>query len=198
MITVGVTARSGRRMGRVIALLCSLAPAALCAAPGGGAATSPQTVSPQTASPQAAQAAADSPGPRACAPGLVELRAASGPVRYRVELADTPDSRARGLMFRTELAADSGMLFLFDPPRPVAFWMRNTPLPLDLIFIDIAGVVRNVTRDAVPYSESLMPSGGVVRAVLEVNAGQARANGLVEGVAVRHPAFGPDAVWPCP
>lgn len=136
--------------------------------------------------------------PRVCAAEAVDLRGPAGASRFKVEIADTYESRARGLMHRETMPRDSGMLFLFDPPRPVAFWMRNTILPLDLVFIGPEGKVIRVTRDAVPFSEALMPSGGVVRAVLEVNAGEAARFGITEGDEVRHPAFGKDAAWPCP
>lgn len=134
----------------------------------------------------------------ACRDDVVDLRAAGGArARFTVEIADTPESRARGLMFREDLPESHGMLFLFDPPESVAFWMRNTPLPLDLIFVRADGVVRRVTADAVPFSEATMPSGGPVRAVLEVNAGLAARFGIGEGAEMRHPAFGEDAAWPC-
>lgn len=90
------------------------------------------------------------------------------------------------------------MLFLFDPPRPVSFWMRNTPLPLDLLFIDATGTVRRITAEAVPFAETLLPSGGEVRAVLEINGGAAAAAGIAPGDVLRHPAFDPvRAAWPC-
>jgi len=128
----------------------------------------------------------------------VDLRGDGGQSRFTVEIADTPETRARGLMFREELATSAGMLFLFDPPRDVAFWMRNTPLPLDLIFVDERGEVIRVSADAVPFSDDRIPSGGVVRAVLEVNAGLAARFGIAEGDQMRHPAFaGADPLWPC-
>lgn len=133
-----------------------------------------------------------------CDPRAVDLRGFGGAARFRVEIADTYESRARGLMHREHMERDSGMLFLFEPPRPVAFWMRNTILPLDLIFVDAVGKVIRVTENAVPFSEALMPSGGPVRAVLEVNAGEAARFGVAQGTELRHPGFGPGAAWPCP
>lgn len=100
-------------------------------------------------------------------------------------------------MFREDLARSAGMLFLFDPPRDVSFWMRDTPLPLDLIFLDAAGRVIRVSQGE-PFSEDRIPSGGVVRAVLEVNAGLMQAYGLGEGAEARHRAFEEGApAWPC-
>ena len=133
-----------------------------------------------------------------CAPTVLDLRSDGAQNRFSVELAVTPAERARGLMHRTDLPASSGMLFLIDPPQHAAFWMKNTPLSLDLIFIDAQGVVIRVTENATPFSEAAMPSGAPVRAVLEVNAGLADRYRIAEGTQVRHPAFADaDPVWPC-
>jgi uncharacterized protein len=133
-----------------------------------------------------------------CSERVVDLRGPNGMSRFSVEIADTPETRARGLMNRTGLAAGAGMLFLFDPPRETAFWMKNTPLPLDLIFIGQDGVVGRVAANATPYSEEEIPSGGVVRAVLEINGGLAAQLGIAQGSEVRHPALDQSrAAWPC-
>lgn len=109
--------------------------------------------------------------------------------RFAVEVARTPEQRARGLMFRTELAADAGMLFLFESAGPVSFWMKNTYLPLDMLFIDDAGVVIRVAADTTPLSLTPVPSGGPARAVLEVAAGTAARLGIAPGARVRSEAF---------
>ncbi|MEM8622979.1 MAG: DUF192 domain-containing protein [Pseudomonadota bacterium] len=119
----------------------------------------------------------------------VALEAAEGSVSYRVEVADEPTEHARGLMFRTEMAADAGMLFLFSQPRQASFWMRNTFIPLDMIFIDEGGTVLNVAENTVPFSEAPQRSDGLAAAVLEVNAGQAAAHEIGPGTRVRHPFF---------
>lgn len=157
---------------------------------------------PTAAPAQGAAPSADAPPPPlaarpACAPEVVDLRGPGGATRFAVEIADTPETRAQGLMHREYMAPDAGMLFLFDPVRPVAFWMRNTILPLDLLFIDASGTVVKIHENAVPYSERFMPSGAPVRAVLEVNAGLSEKLGLAPGTRVRHPGFGPGAAWPC-
>ncbi|MEM6742640.1 MAG: DUF192 domain-containing protein [Pseudomonadota bacterium] len=128
----------------------------------------------------------------------MDLRGEGGAAaRFAVEVADTPETRSRGLMFRESMPRSAGMLFIFDPPREVAFWMKNTPLPLDLIFFDEAGQVIRVSQ-GVPFSEDRIPSGGVVRAVLEVNEGLMQAYGLGVGAEARHPAFAQgDPAWPC-
>jgi uncharacterized membrane protein (UPF0127 family) len=101
--------------------------------------------------------------------------------RYRVEVAATPEQQARGMMFRTEMARDSGMIFPMDPPRPAAFWMRNTYVPLDLVFIGKDGRVRNIAPHARPLSEELIPSEGPVAAVLELKGGETERIGLKPG-----------------
>ena len=111
--------------------------------------------------------------------------------RFEVEVARTPEEHERGLMFRDAMAADHGMLFDFAPPQRVAFWMKNTKLPLDMVFIGDDGRVAGVTADAVPYSEEPIPSPGPVRAVLELNAGTGRRLGIRPGDRVAGSIFGP-------
>lgn len=130
--------------------------------------------------------------PPACDPEAVVLYpddAPSGGVAFTVEVADEPEERARGLMHRTELARDAGMIFVFPRVQPASFWMRNTPLPLDIIFIGDDGRVVNVAENTTPFSEEAIPSDAPVRAVLEVNAGLAGELGIGPGTPVRHPAF---------
>ncbi|MEK0081805.1 DUF192 domain-containing protein [Benzoatithermus flavus] len=137
----------------------------------------------------AAAAAAWAAAASAETAGELFIETAKGPRRFTVELADTPETRAKGLMFRESMPVDHGMLFDFGTEQPVAFWMRNTPLPLDMLFIDAHGVVVGIARDTTPYSEEPIPSGRPVRAVLEVNAGTAERLGIVPGARVRHPIF---------
>lgn len=122
-------------------------------------------------------------------PGELTIDTPRGAHRFTVELAATPDARARGLMFRQRMNPDHGMLFDFQTEQNVAFWMKNTPLPLDILFIDAAGSVIHVAADTVPFSEAPIPSRGPVRGVLEVNAGTAARLGIAPGAAVRHPIF---------
>ena len=111
--------------------------------------------------------------------------------RFEVEVARTPEEHERGLMFRDAMAPDHGMLFDFADPQPVAFWMKNTKLPLDMLFIGADGRVTGIKTDATPYSEDPIPSPGPVRAVLEVNAGTARRLGIRPGDRVSGSIFGP-------
>ncbi len=109
------------------------------------------------------------------------------PKALTVEVAATHAEQERGLMFRESMAPDSGMLFPYNPPQPVAFWMHNTVLPLDIIYIGTDHKVLNIAADAVPYSDEPLPSAGPVSAVLELNAGRAAALGIVPGTEVDWP-----------
>jgi uncharacterized membrane protein (UPF0127 family) len=109
---------------------------------------------------------------------------------FDVELAVTPAQRAHGLMFRKQLAPDAGMLFLFDRAAPRTFWMKNTYLPLDIIFIGADGRIVSIARDTTPLTETPIPSGAPALGVLEVNAGTAERLGLAAGDRVLHRAFG--------
>ena len=104
---------------------------------------------------------------------------------FTVEVADTEASRDRGLMFRKSLAADRGMLFEFHTPQPVAFWMKNTLIPLDMLFIDAGGHVISIASNAVPLSEAQIPSGGDILEVLELRGGRAAQIGVEPGDLVR-------------
>jgi uncharacterized protein len=119
----------------------------------------------------------------------VTIETASGPVTFQAEIADDEAERARGLMFRREMARDHGMLFTFETPGPQSFWMRNTHLSLDLIFIGPDGRVLNIAENATPYSDAPIPSAGAASGVLEINAGLAREMGIAPGDRVRHPFF---------
>lgn len=133
-----------------------------------------------------------------CAPDRVDLRGDWGKARFTVELADDAAERARGLMHRETLATSRGMLFIYPAPVHASFWMRNTLIPLDMIFIDPTGTVTQVHSRAQPLDETPIDGGPGVLAVLEVNGGLADRFGIAPGTQVRHPAFatGP-AAWTC-
>lgn len=102
--------------------------------------------------------------------------------RFRVEVARSSFEQARGLMFRTQMGVDEGMIFPFDPPRAgVAFWMKNTVIPLDIVFIGRDGRILNIAAMATPYSLAPIPSAGVTAGVLEINGGRAAQLGIVRG-----------------
>jgi uncharacterized protein len=121
----------------------------------------------------------------------LQIVTASGTHDFQVEIARDEESRARGLMNRRFLPADRGMLFEFDRAAPVAFWMKNTYIPLDMIFISPKGGVTNIVANAEPLSERAIPSGSPCVAVLELNGGAAAAIGLKVGDMVRHAFFKP-------
>jgi hypothetical protein len=104
-----------------------------------------------------------------------------------VELATTPAEREQGLMFRKSLAPNAGMLFLYPNEQQVAFWMKNTLIPLDMLFLKTDGSIARIAHDAVPLDETPIPSNAEVRAVLEVNGGTAAALGIKEGDKVDYP-----------
>lgn len=104
--------------------------------------------------------------------------------RFRVEVARTPTEQQKGLMFRTAMGPDEGMIFPMDPPRGASFWMHNTVIPLDLIFVGTDGRISNIAANAVPYDETPLTSVGLVKAVLELNGGRAKELGIVPGDTV--------------
>ena len=119
----------------------------------------------------------------------VEIASKTGVHVFTVEIADTEQSRERGLMFRKELPPGRGMLFDFQREQQVGFWMKNTLIPLDMIFIDGRGRIVSIAQDAKPMSEDVIMSGGQVRAVLEVDGGTARRLGIAPGDRVYNPIF---------
>jgi uncharacterized membrane protein (UPF0127 family) len=121
----------------------------------------------------------------------LEIVTSTGRHVFQVEIADNDASRERGLMDRRYMAADHGMLFEFTSDAPTAFWMKNTYIPLDMIFIAPSGVVTHIAANAEPLSERVIPSGGPCIAVLELNGGTAATIGLKVGDKIRHPFFKP-------
>ncbi len=119
----------------------------------------------------------------------LEIASKTGVHVFTVELATNDEERARGLMFRKELPPDSGMLFDFEYDQDVSFWMQNTYIPLDMIFIRGDGRILRIAENTEPLSTRMVPSGGPVRAVLEVNGGTARKLGIAPGDKVAAPTF---------
>lgn len=115
---------------------------------------------------------------------------ATGPHRFKVELAKTPAQMTQGLMFRTSLAPDAGMLFEYQQPTAATMWMRNTLIPLDMLFVDARGRIVNIHERAVPQSLDLIAAAEPVRAVIELNGGTAARLGIEPGDVVVHPIFG--------
>ena len=122
--------------------------------------------------------------------GEVVIETRAGARRFTVEIARTTDQRRRGLMYRTELARDGGMLFVFDRPGVVRMWMKDTLIPLDMLFLARDGRVVRVVERAVPGSLRTISSGEAVAAVLELNGGTASRLEIAPGDRVIHPALG--------
>lgn len=140
------------------------------------------------------QAATQDAGPQAKAVGQVAsvhpvsglrvipvtVKTAKRTYTFRAELALTREQQARGLMFRTQMGADEGMLFPRNPPGVASFWMRNTLIPLDIIYVGTDGRILNITQ-AIPRDETPLPSAGIAAGVLELNGGRAAQLGIRPG-----------------
>ena len=134
-----------------------------------------------------AQAACATAAPAGLEP--LEVVTDKGRAKFMVEVVDNDVTRAKGLMFRKSLAPDRGMLFDFKKPRDVYFWMRNTLIPLDIIYIKADGRVLSIARNARPHDETPLPSGGLVLGVLEIAGGRAAQLGILPGDRVLHRIF---------
>ena len=121
----------------------------------------------------------------------VTIVSASGKHSFTVELAETPAQMEQGLMFRRELAPDAGMLFDFKQPTMATMWMRNTLIPLDMLFVDAQGRIVNIHERAVPQSDAIIAAAAPVRVVIELNGGTAARLGIAPGDRVLFPIFGP-------
>ncbi len=117
------------------------------------------------------------------------IESSGGPHRFTVELAATPAQMEQGLMFRQELAPDAGMLFDFKQPTMATMWMRNTLIPLDMLFVDARGRIVNIHERAVPQSDAIIAAAAPVRAVIELNGGTAALLGIKPGDRVIYPIF---------
>lgn len=139
-----------------------------------------------------------------CSADRVTFRTAETLQTLQVEIADDETERARGLMFRHRLAQGSGMLFIYDSPRKVSFWMRNTVIPLDIVFMDRTGTIRHIHRNALPLDETPIPGAGPLDPrperlmILEIGGGEADRLGLAVGQPMAHPRLPRDgAALPC-
>ena len=121
--------------------------------------------------------------------GTLVLKTETGDHNFNIEVATTEQERALGLMFRRSLPENAGMLFLYDRPQPAAMWMKNTLIPLDMVFISPDGRVLRIETNTEPFSTELIPSEGHISAVLELNAGQADKIGLKRGDKVIYPGL---------
>ncbi len=128
--------------------------------------------------------AAAAPGAGAaaeCVGDVVDLRDADTSLRFHVEVMDTEAGREKGLMFREALPKFSAMLFVYDKPQPVAFWMKNTLIPLDMLFFDGEGKLERIKSEAQPHDETPVIGGNDIQYVLEINGGLAETLGIEPG-----------------
>ncbi|MDJ1018214.1 MAG: DUF192 domain-containing protein [Paracoccaceae bacterium] len=132
-----------------------------------------------------------------CSDDRIDLRGDWGQAQFRIEVADEPQERSIGLMNRPSMPQSAGMLFVFDEPQRAQFWMRNTLIPLDMIFARPDGVVLRVHENAIPLDETTIDGGPGIKFVLEINGGLSSRLGIEAGTELRHPSILDDAVWPC-
>lgn len=133
-----------------------------------------------------------------CSEGRVQIRGDFGSAAFTVDIADTDAERAQGLMHVPSMPRFNGMLFVFERPQRAVFWMENTLIALDMLFVDEAGVVQTVHENAVPMDRTPIDGGEGIRYVLEINGGMAGRLGIEPGAQLRNPAMQQDgAAWPC-
>ncbi len=133
-----------------------------------------------------------------CREDLATLRGDWGQAAFTIEVADDNAERAKGLMHRESMPKTAGMLFVYPQPKTVGFWMKNTLIPLDMIFMDRTGTVQHVHHEAQPGDLSPKFGGDNIQYVLEINGGIAKQMGILPGTQLRHPSIPEDrAAWPC-
>jgi len=128
-----------------------------------------------------------------CSETHVLIRGAFGEARFRVDVADDPQERAQGLMHVASMPRSVGMLFVYERPQTASFWMKNTLIPLDMIFTDRSGTITHIHQNAVPHDETPIPGGSEVYGVLEINGGLSEMFGIQVGDSLLHEAFLDDA-----
>ncbi len=132
-----------------------------------------------------------------CSADAFSMRGEFGTVRFDATVADDQSERAQGLMFVEQMDPLAGMLFVFERPQRVSFWMRNTLIPLDMIFIGADGIVDHIHSMAVPLDETPIFGGTEIQYVFEINGGMAERLGLQVGDEVQHPSVLGDVAWSC-
>ena len=142
-------------------------------------------------------AAAANGAAAACRDDVVKVVGDFGQANFTVDVADDNAERAQGLMFVESMPTLGGMLFVYDSPQHATFWMRNTLISLDMLFISPAGIVEHIHENAIPGDETVIDGGRGIQAVLEINGGLVERLGITQGAMVQHPSFGADSVLPC-
>jgi uncharacterized protein len=121
--------------------------------------------------------------------GKLEIGIGRKPVAFDIWVADTPQRMSQGLMFVRSLPSQRGMLFVHESPKPISMWMKNTYIPLDMVFIDAKGRIQQIVAQTTPHSLEIIRSKDPALAVLEIGGGEAQRLGLKPGQHVSHPAF---------
>ena len=137
------------------------------------------------------------PGFAICADDRLTISGDFGQATFSVEIADDPQERAQGLMFVEDMPTLEGMLFVYERPQSVSFWMKNTLIPLDMLFVSPVGEILHIHENAIPGDLTPIPGGDGVQMVLEINGGLASRFGIVVGDVMQHPSFGAEAILPC-
>ena len=132
-----------------------------------------------------------------CAEDRLTIVGDFGQATFSIDVADDPQERARGLMFVEQMPTLSGMLFVYERPQSVSFWMKNTLIPLDMLFASPDGEILRIHENAIPGDLTPIPGGEGIQMVLEVNGGLSSRLGVHEGAVMQHPSFGPNAILPC-
>lgn len=134
----------------------------------------------------------------ACEEGSIDIMADSGKFRFNISVADDELERAQGLMHVEKMEQFEGMLFIYEQPLHASFWMKNTLIPLDMLFADPTGTITHIHENAVPMSEDTIDGGKNVLYVLEINGGLASKFGIEVGAVLKHPAIDQTvAAWTC-
>ena len=132
-----------------------------------------------------------------CDDGRLTIKGDFGQATFAVDVVDDARERAQGLMFVESMPLLSGMLFVYERPQSVSFWMKNTLIPLDMLFAGPRGEILRIHENAIPGDLTPIPGGDGVQMVLEVNGGLSARLGIAEGDVMQHPSFGADAILPC-
>jgi uncharacterized membrane protein (UPF0127 family) len=132
-----------------------------------------------------------------CADDKVSATGDWGQAHFKVEVADDAQERGRGLMFVENMPMLSGMLFIYEAPQAVSFWMKNTLIPLDMIFAAPTGEILAIHENAIPGDTTPIPGGDGIQMVLEINGGLVSRLGISVGDVLQHPSFIADAILPC-
>lgn len=132
-----------------------------------------------------------------CADDRLTIKGDFGQASFSIDVADDARERAQGLMFVEEMPMLSGMLFIYERPQSVSFWMKNTLIPLDMLFASPTGEILRIHENAIPGDLTSIHGGDGVQMVFEINGGLSARLGIAEGDAMQHPSFRMDAILPC-